>query len=280
MEVLYQLSYPGRALTVAAGLGPAQAPQRGRSIRRLADRAQASLEAEIGRYSWYHSLDLGDGVRTRGMFDHAPVLDRYPLPADLTGRRCLDVGTMDGFWAFEMERRGAESVTAIDVEDPDALDWPASLRDRHDRTMDETKAERFALAKGALGSSVERRDVSVYDLGPDVGSFDFVFCGDLLNHLRDPVGAVEGIRRVCAGTAVIVAVIARFRFGKRRPVASLDGVEKFTWWTPNLAGLVRIVEAAGFPHVEAAKPFELPASGGGDWKGLRGAVTATGAPQP
>ena len=50
------------------------------------------------------------------------VFDRYPVPADLSGLRCLDVGTMDGFWAFEMERRGAASVTAIDLDDPNALD--------------------------------------------------------------------------------------------------------------------------------------------------------------
>jgi hypothetical protein len=55
------------------------------------------------------------------------VLHHYPIPEDLSGKRCLDVATMDGFWAFEMERRGAASVTALDLEDPDELDWPASL---------------------------------------------------------------------------------------------------------------------------------------------------------
>ena len=42
-------------------------------------------------------LELGDGVVTTAMFDHRPVLDRYPVPADLSGLRCLDVGTMDGY---------------------------------------------------------------------------------------------------------------------------------------------------------------------------------------
>ena len=40
------------------------------------------LRAEVERYPWYHTLDLGNGVRTPGMFDHAPVLDRYPLRQD------------------------------------------------------------------------------------------------------------------------------------------------------------------------------------------------------
>jgi hypothetical protein len=90
------------------------------------------------------------------MFDHRPVLDRYPIPDDLSDMRCLDVGTMDGYWAFEMERRGAASVTALDLENPEDLDRPASLRADHNKALDETKAERFALATEALGSNVKR----------------------------------------------------------------------------------------------------------------------------
>jgi tRNA (mo5U34)-methyltransferase len=234
----------------------------------------ADLQAEVDRYPWYHTLHLADGVVTKGMFDHAPVLDRYPLPDDLTGLRCLDVATMDGYWAFEMERRGADSVVALDLEDPEQLDWPASLRAGHDRSLDETKGERFALAKRALGSNVERVLMSAYDLSPALGTFDFVFCGDLLLHVKDPVTPVENIRSVCTGSAVIVNVIKRFRLHERRALAELDGIDHFEWWTTNLTGLVRIVRAAGFARVEPSQPFELPYTGGGPWKGLRGAVLA------
>jgi tRNA (mo5U34)-methyltransferase len=233
----------------------------------------SDLRAEVERYPWYHTLELGDGVVTEAMFDHRPVLDRYPVPADLSGLRCLDVGTMDGFWAFEMERRGSTAVTAIDLDDPDALDWPWSLRDSQ-KALDETKTERFALAKRALGSNVERVTMSVYDLSPELGSFDFVFCGDLLIHLKDPVTAVERIRGVCTGSAVIVNTITRFRFRERRALAELDGIDQFGWWQTNLAGLVRIVRAAGFAQIESAERFELPFRQGGPWRGLRGAVRA------
>jgi tRNA (mo5U34)-methyltransferase len=234
----------------------------------------ADLQAEVERYPWYHTLQLPGGVLTHGMFDHAPVLDRYPIPHDLTGMRCLDVATMDGYWAFEMERRGAASVVALDLEDPDQLDWPASLRSWHDRSLDETKGERFELARRALGSKVERVLMSAYDLSPALGTFDFVFCGDLLLHVKDPITPVENIRSVCTGSAVIVNVIKKFRFNEQRPLAELDGVDHFEWWTTNLAGLERLVRAAGFPRVEVAEPFELPYTGGGPWKGLRGAVRA------
>src|SRR3954466_15269631 len=232
------------------------------------------LRAEVERYPWYHTLELAPGVVTDGMFDHRPVVDRFPLPADLRGLRCLDVATMDGYWAFEMERRGAASVAAIDLDNPENLDWPASLRAGHDKSLDETKAERFTLAKDALGSNVRRVLMSAYDLSPDLGTFDFVFCGDLLLHLKDPITPVENIRSVCTGTAVIVNVIKKFRLYEKRPIAELDGIDVFQWWLTNLAGLVRIVRAAGFAQVTPAEPFELPFRSGGDWSGLRGAVSA------
>jgi tRNA (mo5U34)-methyltransferase len=236
--------------------------------------SEATLESQIERYPWYHTLELGDGIVTRGMFDHRPVLDRYPIPEDLSGLRCLDVGTMDGFWAFEMERRGAASVTAIDIEDPEDLDWPASLRADHDKSMDETKAERFALARSALGSNVDRVLISAYELSPELGTFDFVFCGDLLLHLKDPITPVENIRSVCNGSAVIANVITKFRLHEKRAMAELDGIDTFSWWTTNLSGLVRIVRAAGFQRVEPSGTFNLPYTSGGDWHGLRGVVRA------
>src|SRR5947209_7896791 len=125
--------------------------RRSRAMRTTTDGASV-MRAEVERYPWYHTLELGECLVTPGIFDHRPVLHHYPLPDDLSGMRCLDVATMDGFWAFEMERRGAASVTALDLEDPEDLDWPASLRGDHDKSMVESKAERFALAREALGS--------------------------------------------------------------------------------------------------------------------------------
>jgi tRNA (mo5U34)-methyltransferase len=233
------------------------------------------LAAEIEAYPWYHTLELGEGVVTPGMFDHRPVLASYPLPQDLSGLRCLDVGTMDGFWAFEMERRGAAEVVAVDAPGPMSLDWPASLRHTAEKALDETKEERFALAHRALGSSVSRVERTVYEIDPsDLGSFDVVFCGDLLVHLRDPIGALERLHSVCSGFAVVANPIERFGFRDRLPLARLDGIEEFGWWTTNQAGLARMVRAAGFSRVDASRPFKLPFASGGSWQGLRGVVRA------
>jgi tRNA (mo5U34)-methyltransferase len=233
---------------------------------------RATLADEVARYGWYHTLDLGGGVVTEGMFDHRPVLHRYLVPDDLSGQRCLDVATMDGFWAFEMERRGAVEVVALDLEDPEQLDWPASLRDGTVKTLDIEKGLRFDLAKRALDSRVQRVLRSVYDLDTDLGLFDFVFCGDLLVHLKDPITAVENIRKVCRGSATIANPTTRYRFARRRPVAQLDGIDYFQWWALSDEALVRMMHAAGFSRVEAGKPFDLPSTSGGPWRGRRGVV--------
>ena len=230
----------------------------------------ATLADLVAGHSWYHTIDLGRGVVTQGIFDHRPVLDRYLLPDRLDGLRCLDVGTMDGFWAFEMERRGATEVVAVDIEDPEALDWPVSLRQQVVKTLDDTKGDRFELAHAAIGSGVRRVLRSVYDLNPEeVGSFDLVFCGDLLVHLKDPVTAAERIRAVCRGSAIISTPIIRMRLPwlRRRALAELDGIDNFQWWALTDAALDRLLLAAGFARVERGAAFELPV---GTWRGLRG----------
>jgi tRNA (mo5U34)-methyltransferase len=234
--------------------------------------SDADLATEVEKYGWYHTLDLGNGVVTKGMFDHRGKEDRYMIPKDLSGMRCLDIGTMDGFWAFEMERRGAAEVVAVDLEDPAARDSPAPLRDRTVKTMDLEKPIRFGLAAEALGSKVRRELRSVYDVGPDLGEFDLVFCGDLLVHIKDPVTAVERMRSVSRGSAIVCNPIKKFRFMDSKPLAELDGVDVFQWWVTNLEGLKRIVLSAGIARVEAAPTFELPGTAGGPWKGLRGVV--------
>jgi tRNA (mo5U34)-methyltransferase len=230
-----------------------------------------ALGTDIDRYPWYHTLDLGNGVVTKGMFDHRGSEEKHLLPADLSGMRCLDVGTMDGFWAFAMEKRGAAEVVALDIEDPEALDWPVRVRARTAKTMDETKGERFELARQALGSSVRRELRSVYDVDTDLGSFDLVFCGDLLVHLKDPVTALERLHRVCGGSAIVCTPVEERRFQRKVPIARLDGISDFAWWTPNMAGLVRMVEAAGFERIERGRPFAMPTP---TWKGRRGVVRA------
>jgi tRNA (mo5U34)-methyltransferase len=216
---------------------------------------------------WHHSIELAPGEVTPGWFDTRGVVGKVPLPADLSGKRCLDVGTWDGFWAFEMERRGAGEVVAIDIDDPEAWDWPPRERleqHRHRLAVHgavKGRGEGFRIAHERLGSRVERRKLSVYDLDPTrLGHFDVVFLGSLLAHLRDPVLALERIRSVCAGVAVIadaVELLPSLRY-PRKPVARLAGLDRPWWWQPNRAALLRMIGSAGFEIEHATQVYFLP----------------------
>lgn len=250
----------------------------------------SDLAARAAALDWYHTIELAPGVVTSGFFDTRPTVAKVPLPGSLAGKRCLDVGTWDGFWAFEMERRGADSVTAIDIEDPRRWDWPAQSqfgaagRDRL-AYLEQFKsgAASFGLAREALGSSVERVDCSVYDLDPDVhGTFDFVFLGSLLLHLRDPVRALDRVRSVCSGEAVFADTIELIPSitRPRTPTARLEGMDQSWWWQPNAAAFRRMVRSAGFEIVERTGIYFLPTGGAHPrpplWTGWRELLTAGG----
>jgi tRNA (mo5U34)-methyltransferase len=225
------------------------------------------LREQIAAHEWYHTIQLAPGVETPGWFDTRSVVNALPLPADLNGKRCLDVGTFDGFWAFELERRGAEEVVAIDVLDPKAWDWPANSSPDAIEAIGARKANGvgFEIAREALGSSVKRHELSVYDADPtSIGTFDIVYLGSLLLHLQNPVQALQAIHRVCRGELVIVdAVDARLtKRWPRRALAELDALGRPWWWKPNVAALVRMTEAAGFTVKGSPTMLRMPRGAG------------------
>ena len=227
----------------------------------------ASPAARVAELSWYHTIELPGGVVTPGHYDTRRAARVVAMPASLSGRRCLDVGTSDGFWAFEMERRGADEVVALDIDDPARYDWPEPQPEKPSRPANQEAGVNacFALAHQALGSRVERVDLPVYDLTPErVGEFDFVFMGALALHLRDPVLAYRAVRSVACGEFLSAEVVSMSLTLTRptMPAADLAAKGAPRWWTPNVAGHRRMLEAAGFEIVERGGPFFMPFGAG------------------
>jgi tRNA (mo5U34)-methyltransferase len=131
------------------------------------------LQARAEALRWFHTIDLGHGVITKGVDISQPErLARLRLPDDLSGRSVLDIGAWDGFFSFEAERRHAARVVASDYYAWHGTGWGTG----------QGKAA-FQLAREALGSRVEDVDLDVMDLSPDrVGSFDVVlFLGGVVS---------------------------------------------------------------------------------------------------
>ncbi len=203
------------------------------------------IRALIARHrDWYHQIELSPGVFTPG--PHAsPIalaaMDALGLPKDLKGMRVLDVGCRDGFFGFEMEKRGA-TVTGIDYAAPDMTG--------------------FSIAAGILGSPMEYLVANVYDLGPErFGTFDLVLFLGVLYHLRNPLLALDKVRSVARPGALVFVeteVVAGPGVGEMDtplwqfyPRASLGG-DHTNKWAPNLLGLVRGLEECQIAVEETA----------------------------
>jgi tRNA (mo5U34)-methyltransferase len=176
--------------------------------------------------AWYHRIELRPGIITPGINDSATVLARLQWPEDWSGLRVLDVGTRDGFFAFEAERRGASEVVAVDY-------VPATQSG-------------FSLAAEVLGSRARFVHANLYDLDPaTLGTFDVVLFLGLLYHLPDPLGALRLLRRLTTSTLYLESVVKDFGPGTESiPLmeyfpADTFGGDPTNFWGPN----ARCIEA-------------------------------------
>jgi tRNA (mo5U34)-methyltransferase len=213
------------------------------------------LERRLGELDWYHTQELAPGIVTPGMFDLRPYVHRYGIPEDLSGLRVLDVGTFEGFWAFEFERRNAAEVVALDVDDLADLDWPPRLRPSGGK-----RGEGFELARQALGSRVRRVGTTVYEATPERlgGPFDLIFVGSVLIHLRDPMLALERLAALCRGRLIVADEYSRRLSLLPFAAAEFRGDSPWmTWWRPSSRTLLRMIHTAGFEDVAATGRFRL-----------------------
>ena len=200
---------------------------------------------------WWHSFELPDGTQIKGInsLEHQRNrLAQFPIPDDLRGKRVLDVGAWDGWFSFEMERRGAE-VVSIDVWDN----------------------PRFRQMHELLGSRVDYRVLDVYDLAPSrVGRFDIVLFLGVLYHLKHPLLALE---RVCSVTTDLAAVDSFVLKEERRRRSRVDtlpimefyeadefGGQTDNWVGPSPAALMAFCRTAGFARVELRAVLQDSAS--------------------
>jgi len=237
---------------------------------------------DVDRYYWYHTVDLGNGLVTPGIYDYRETIDSFDFPADMTGMTVLDVGSATGFFAFEFERRGARVISmelpslrdldrfpGQDVESslrkienmmfPESLDTPEfkrapySERDLYWYLLEGP----FRFCREKLGSRVERCYSTVYDItlertGVREG-FDFVFIGDVLIHLLYPLRALAALAPLCRGQLVFAGVLPE---GPQEPPAMVyiggadPADDEVAWWHPNLSCLVQMLKKLGFADVD------------------------------
>jgi SAM-dependent methyltransferase len=151
------------------------------------------LVERLKDYSFYHIIEVADGVFTDGIAQFRriqhPVFDALNS-ISLSGKKVLDVGCRDGLFCFHSERAGASEIIGIDND----------------------------LSRGAVEllipyfqSRVRMHQLNVMDLTPDLyGYFDCIICAGVLYHLRYPFHALARLRRVMAEGSILVIETAVF----------------------------------------------------------------------
>ena len=213
----------------------------------MADATPSEIRALVDSVRhWHHVMRFPHGIVSPGAYDPQELFAFLELP-DLQGKRVLDVGTRDGFFAFECERRGAE-VVALDYADMDLTG--------------------FGVARRIYGSRIEYVQANVYDLSPDqLGTFDIVLFLGVLYHLRHPLLALDRLRGLCRELLIVESLVcdARvftgFETGQPLaelaprlvdvPIAQLLSVGRFhsdstNKWVPNATCLRALLEEALF----------------------------------
>lgn len=148
--------------------------------------------------TWFHRIKLSNGEYTPGVCHHGPdggtwPTTRFGLPENLTGKTVLDIGSWDGFFSFEAERRGAK-VDAMDAPETEGGNWGA------------TKG--FSYAHKDLNSKVNffEGNIETTNLSKP---YDFVLFFGVLYHLKSPTLGLDNACKLSNNIILIETAISR-----------------------------------------------------------------------
>jgi tRNA (mo5U34)-methyltransferase len=207
--------------------------------------SKEQIEGELAKRAqcWHSPIDLGHGIITKGRSTQKRFERRLRLlgiPEDLRGKQVLDIGTWDGFFTWEMEKRGGQ-VMAIDQ-------W------------DDVSFEQFEWVRRVKGSAVRYQRMDVFDITPEnTGVFDLILFAGVLYHLRYPLATLEKIRKCCRGQLILETVCMIPAFHNNFPMMAFfpgdeEALKTPRFWDISGAATIPWVKeallAAGFKRVE------------------------------
>jgi SAM-dependent methyltransferase len=141
----------------------------------------AEYAAWVEGQSWYQTIELPSGLKTSGSVQtqHRTALLQT---IDFKGKRVLDIGCNSGQYCLMAKAAGASDVVGIDIDD-------------------------MRLEQGRILAANEGLDVTFTNcsLGhaQALGTFDIVFCFAVLTEIPDLFGAIESLKSLIGGYALI-----------------------------------------------------------------------------
>lgn len=172
------------------------------------DNRTKSINKIIEDGQWYHTIEFNN-KKSDGTFDYTDLIDKLNYP-DMDNKTILDVGCSDGFFSkYFLTKLNAKEVTGVDINKYDgsvAFEVLNSFEDKykskyleHDdffelkeyyEDLDLINSNKYLFLKKIFGLEMNYKYGSIYDL-TEFEEHDITFCGSLLEHLRDPITAME-----------------------------------------------------------------------------------------
>lgn len=257
--------------------------------------SKAEIEQKVSAVPhWFHSIDAGQGVVTKG-HKSATTLQRewqsLQLPP-LQKRTVLDINCWDGFFAFEAERQGAHSVTALDSY-VWSVNWHQYQADKQKGCLDKSLLHQSPYwfpetLPGRAGFDIvhQMRSSQVRAIVGDfmeielsgLGLFDVVFFLGSLYHMENPLLALQRVAQVTREVALIETEAIYLQHPQLKghalceffPSRELND-DPTNWWAPNQEALVGLCRAAGFSKTIITVSHPQPYQPKG-WKKFRAKV--------
>jgi 2-polyprenyl-3-methyl-5-hydroxy-6-metoxy-1,4-benzoquinol methylase len=147
-------------------------------------RATAPISSETLNQWWYYSIEIEPGRFTPGQnFNSVSVVRDLLRGIDVTGRRCLDIGSMEGMSSVLMCRRGGDVVAY----------------DRYDC------ADKIDLVKACTGADFKFIGGAKFtDLPQMEKPFDVVVFAGMLYHMFDPMAGLFTARNMVRNGGLIL----------------------------------------------------------------------------
>jgi tRNA (mo5U34)-methyltransferase len=203
-----------------------------------------NLQSILSEYNFHQNWEVEDGIFTGGVNDVNRILSGCNFPNDLSGKRILDIGSFNGCFSFECERRGSSDVIAIGTQCPNMTG--------------------FNSLKKYLNSNVKYIQKSVYHVSPsDLGTFDIILFLGVIYHLRYPLLALDRIYDLCSEIMFLESHVIDNNYYLRKKTTitqdldctpllrffdafELNPKDSTSWFSPNILCLIELLKSSGF----------------------------------
>ncbi|GAB1470988.1 hypothetical protein MASR2M66_18660 [Chloroflexota bacterium] len=231
---------------------------------------------ETGR--WYHCFGY-EGLVSNGTYDVANYMKYYGFDSTYSGKTVLDVGCSDGYFSVWMKQHGAERVLGVDSNKYDgSLAFAPSIafkqphEEKYAQYADDyakfrplyekyglNNSNKLLFMTRLMGLDIEFCNGSIYNLSP-FGEFDLVMCNDLLEHLRDPITAIEQLFLATRGTCIITVSSAMKTswLDRKKALALYQGhIAGGSFFSLSEEAVKAMCKSAGFKNAEVVSRFDM-----------------------